>query len=279
MRFRILIENTGRDELIIEHGLSIYIEFNDKRILLDAGQSGSFIDNACNMGIDLNTIDFAVLSHGHYDHSGGFERFLKEYKDIDIYAMNSVDMDYYSGSGGDIHYIGLSKEMYNEYKERFVLLDGFRQLCDNIYIVPHNTKGLNSIGERCKLYRRNGNEYVPDDFSHELSLVLDTKKGLVIFNSCSHGGVINILNEVMERFPGKNVCAFVGGLHMKGVKDGTEICMYSDDELMELKDCLLKNNVNKLYTGHCTGNVAFDRLKFIMQDRIEYIYTGREIVI
>ena len=279
MKFKILIENTTKDSLISEHGLSIYIELGDIRILLDSGQSDAFMDNARSMGIDLKEVDFAVLSHGHYDHSGGFDKFLEKYKDIELYAMKDVDLDLYSGSGDKIHYIGVSEELHNKHRDRFKLVDGFKRLRDNVYVVPHNTEGLNEIGKRCKLYKKSGEGFIPDDFSHELSLVIDTRNGLVVFNSCSHGGVINIIEEVKERFPDKRVYAFVGGLHMKGMSDGKEICIYSDEELKELINYLLDNNVNKLYTGHCTGAVAYEKLKLIMQDKIEYIYTGREIII
>ncbi len=289
MRFKVLIENTiisnnideytneNISEYICEHGLSIYIEFEDKRILLDAGQSGSFIDNAYRMGVDLKGLDFCVLSHGHYDHSGGFDRFLSSYQYTKIYAMREVNNNYYSASGGEIHYIGLSKEMYNNHKDRFVLLDAYNKLCDNVYILPHSTQDLNKIGERCKLYKACGGEYIPDDFSHELSLIFDTPKGLVIFNSCSHGGIKNIFSEISDRFGNKRIYAFVGGLHMKGSKNNTEICIYSDEEIAEICNYLLEKNISKLYTCHCTGNVAYEKIKHILKDKVEYISTGANI--
>lgn len=279
MKFKVLIENTTKDSLVSEHGLSIYIELGDTKILLDSGQSGAFMDNAHIMGVDLKGVDFAILSHGHYDHSGGFGAFLEKYKNIEIYAMKDIVSDLYSGSGEQVHYIGISEEMYNNHIDRFKLIDSFISLRDNVYILPHNTEGLGEIGKRCKLYKKCDNDFIPDDFSHELSLVLDTSKGLVVFNSCSHGGIINIIEEVKERFPNKSVYAFIGGLHMKGMSGDKEICRYSDEELNKLTKCLLDNNVNKLYTGHCTGIVAFEKLKLIMRDRIEYIYTGREVVV
>lgn len=279
MKFKILIENTTEENLICEHGLSIYIEFDNKKILLDAGQSGDFISNSDNMGVALEELDFCVLSHGHYDHSGGFEAFFDKYKEINIYAMKDVIKEYYSGSGGNIHYIGLSKEMYSKNKDRFNLLDGYTRLCDGVYAIPHNTKGLDKIGERCKLYKRYVDTYVGDDFLHELSLVFDTPKGIVIFNSCSHGGVKNIVDEVMDKFKDKKLYAFIGGLHMKGMQDGAEICIYSDDEVRGLCEYMMENDIAKLYTGHCTGNKAYEKIKIIMKDKVEYISTGKIITI
>ena len=75
MKVQILIENTTNSNLIAEHGLSIFIEYKDKKILLDAGTTSAFIDNAKNMGVDISSADFCVLSHGHYDQSGGFAEY------------------------------------------------------------------------------------------------------------------------------------------------------------------------------------------------------------
>ncbi|MBE5927213.1 MAG: MBL fold metallo-hydrolase [Lachnospiraceae bacterium] len=282
MEFKVLIENTlldkYKDKYICEHGLSIYIEFEDKKILLDAGRTGAFISNAEKLGVELNQVDFAVLSHGHYDHSDGFVKFLDLYKK-DIYGFEEITGDYYSGSGGKIHYIGMQKEMYNNNRDKFILLNGVTKIYENIYVVPHNTKGLEKIGERCKLYKMRDKEYILDDFSHELSLVFDTEKGLVVFNSCSHAGIINIHKEMEAIFKGKKIYAFVGGLHMKSDMNGSEICMYSDDELEEICNYLVGKKINKLYTCHCTGNIAFNKIKCIMKDKVEYISTGESFII
>ena len=78
MKLTVLMENTTcREDLVCEHGLSLYIEANGQRILFDAGQTGAFADNAEKMGVDLTKIDLCILSHGHYDHGGGLKRFLE----------------------------------------------------------------------------------------------------------------------------------------------------------------------------------------------------------
>ena len=279
MKIQVLIENTTKSELVAEHGLSIFIEYNDKTILLDAGTTSAFIDNSKKMNVNISDADFCVLSHGHYDHSGGFAEYLRQNPDKKIYAMKAITDDYYSASGGSIHPIGVPSEVYPTFKNNFVLLDEAIKITDGIYVIPHKKpNNLMRIGERAKLYKMIEGEYAPDDFSHELSLVFDTEEGLVIFNSCSHSGAINIIEEVREYFgQDKKIRAFIGGLHMKGKFGDKEICTFAEGEIEELVKYLMENNVKKLYTGHCTGIVGYDLIKKYMGNKVEYIYTGREI--
>ncbi len=281
MKVQILIENTTNSSLIAEHGLSIFIEYNDKKILLDAGTTSAFMDNAEKMNADISKADFCVLSHGHYDHSGGFAEYLRQNPSKKIYAMKTIIDDYYSASGGSIHPIGVPKEVYPTYKENFVLLDEATKLAEGIYAIPHkNCSELECIGVKAKLYKRIEGEYTPDDFSHELSLVFDTEEGLVIFNSCSHSGIMNIIEEVKDYFGlDKKVRAFIGGLHMKGKSGDKEICTFSEDEIQIIVNYLKENNVEKLYTGHCTGMAGYELIKKHMGENIVYISTGNEIIL
>ncbi len=279
MKIQVLIENTTDSELKAEHGLSIFIEYKDKKILLDAGTTATFIDNALKMKVDIANVDFCVLSHGHYDHSGGFAEYLKNNMDKKIYAMSTAIDEYYSGSGGYIHEIGIPKNVYPAYSDNFIFIDKPTEVSDGIYLIPHSTEGLEKIGERAKLYKKADGEYVPDDFSHEMSLVFDTDDGLVVFNSCSHSGIINIIEEVKAYFDNKNVYAFLGGLHMKGKNGDKEICTFSEEEIERMTDYLKENGLKKLYTGHCTGMVGFELIKKYMGHDVEYLMTGREIYI
>ena len=93
-----LAENTCRsDSFETEHGLSLYIEARGKRILFDAGQSRLFSENALRLGVDLSTIDLAVLSHGHYDHGGGLEKFLEINRTAPVYLKNTAHLPHFSG--------------------------------------------------------------------------------------------------------------------------------------------------------------------------------------
>lgn len=280
MVVKVLIENNTIDSAFVpEHGLSLYIEENEKSYLLDAGQSGIFAENAEKMGVALESVEFAVLSHGHYDHAGGFRAFLEKCPHKKIYAMEVAKEKYYSTSGGDLHEIGIPEDVYPTYAENFGFVDGYAEIAKGVYLIPHSTDGLEQIGERSGLFKGVGAEILPDDFSHEVSLVFDTEKGLVIFNSCSHGGLLNILKEVKAWLPEKELYAFFGGLHMKGTKNGEEICTFSEEEIEHLAQDVRDIGLQKLYTGHCTGKPGYELMKKYLPEMVQPLNTGSVIEI
>lgn len=276
MRITVLVENTGPSELKIEHGLSLYIEFNDKKYLLDAGPSDSFFKNAHALSIDLDRVDKAVLSHGHYDHGDGFMVFLNQYKDKVVYGAKNIFDDYYSGSGGSVHYIGLSSKL-KQMKNRFNTISKDTKIDEKIYLILDDVSNTKEIGVQKKLYKKVDDVLQPDNFDHELSLVFDTPKGLVICNSCSHAGLESIVDNIKKRL-NKPVYAYVGGLHMKSTKNHIETSSFTEEQIQNL--CIfIEKNIQYVLTGHCTGNVSYDLLKKYLKDRIDFLTTGKTIEI
>lgn len=276
MRITVLVENTGPSEFKIEHGLSLYIEFNDKKYLLDAGPSDSFFKNAHALSIDLGRVDKAVLSHGHYDHGDGFMVFLNQYKDKVVYGAKNIFDDYYSGSGGSVHYIGLSSKL-KQMKNRFNTISKDTKIDEKIYLILDDVSNTKEIGVQKKLYKKVDDGLQPDNFDHELSLVFDTPKGLVICNSCSHAGLESIVDNIKKRL-NKPVYAYVGGLHMKSTKNHIETSSFTEEQIQNL--CIfIEKNIQYVLTGHCTGNVSYDLLKKYLKDRIDFLTTGKTIEI
>lgn len=276
MRITVLVENTGPSEFKIEHGLSLYIEFNDKKYLLDAGPSDSLFKNAHALSIDLGRVDKAVLSHGHYDHGDGFMVFLNQYKDKVVYGAKNIFDDYYSGSGGSVHYIGLSSKL-KQMKNRFNTISKDTKIDEKIYLILDDVSNTKKIGVQKKLYKKVDDVLQPDNFNHELSLVFDTPKGLVICNSCSHAGLESIVDNIKKRL-NKPVYAYVGGLHMKSTKNHIETSSFTEEQIQNL--CIfIEKNIQYVLTGHCTGNVSYDLLKKYLKDRIDFLTTGKTIEI
>ncbi|MCD8333959.1 MAG: MBL fold metallo-hydrolase [Clostridiales bacterium] len=273
----VLVENTTDGPLRCEHGLSLLIEWRGRRVLLDAGQSGLFLENADALGISLIGLDACVLSHGHYDHAGGFGALLRRDPAARVYAQKAAFEPHLSGSGGKIHPIGIPPEAAAR-RERFLLVMDTTEILPGVYLVPHSTADLARLGAKGKLYRQVGGELLPDDFAHEQSLVLDTERGLVLFNSCSHGGAANILREAREAL-GKPVYAYVGGLHLKGRRDGREVCALTPVETEALCAAFRRENVRHIYTGHCTGAPGLELLRQGLGERVRPLTTGLRFVV
>lgn len=270
MKVFVLVENNSDDIFKGEHGLSFFIEHNGKTYLIDSGKTGLFLENASKLGVDLSDIDAAFLSHGHYDHSDGFEELFKINDDINVYLQkNSKGKEYHSSE----RYIGISKSLLRDYHDRFSYVDGFSQVDSGVYICPHTTDGLSKRGEDAKLYCLCDGKMVPDDFSHEQTIVFEDGNDLYLFNSCSHGGVDNIITEVKDIFPEKEIKAFFGGFHLMG-NDGVNSCGFSQLEIEKLGKFLLDNTDANFYTGHCTGKIAGKWLKDILEERFVELHSG-----
>ncbi len=268
MKITVLIDNIGKGELKGEWGLSLLIEFNDKRFLLDVGASDTFITNAQHLGLDISSIDFAVLSHAHYDHTGGLATFLEINKTALVYLSANARENCYAGLSFLSKYIGMPQGVINQYRTRVVRVDGVVEITDNVFLVSHSTESLSKIGRRNHLYVRKGLRYIPDDFSHEHTLVFKTQDGLVLMNSCSHSGPDVVVNEVLKVFPGERIKAYVGGLHLFRL---------NDKEVRSVSERLSACNVEMIYTGHCTGQNAFDILKEDFKEKIHQFNCGMQI--
>lgn len=296
------------DALTPEWGLSAFIEFNGHRILLDTGASANFAENATALEVDLSTVDAGVLSHAHYDHAGGMEAFFKANDHACFYLREGAGENCYSRHKflklfSYQKYIGIHRGWLKRYSDRIKFVGGssrdftnnssrastnsttcnpanssssdVAEILPGVFLVGHNDTVF-SAENRAAIAARNGlsiklnGKYIPDSFNHEQSLVFDTPQGLFIMNSCSHGGADNIVKEIQIAFPGKKIYAILGGFHLYRT---------ADSQVRKFAERLRTLDVQKIYTGHCTGDRAFEILKDVLGDRAEQMYTGLEIEI
>ena len=266
---KVLIDNITKNDLISEWGLSFYIEYDGHKILLDAGASDSFAKNAKSLGIDLSEIEFGVLSHAHYDHADGMPAFFGENKEAKFYLRKGTAENCYGKKNFFRYkYNGIKPGTLDTYAERIEYVEGDYSVAEGIYLIPHKTVGLERIAKRVQLFVKDNGKMFPDDFAHEQSLVFETAKGLVIFNSCSHGGPDNIITEIAATFPEKEICAYIGGLHLY---------KSSEEGVRALAKRIKETGIAKVITGHCTGDEGFKILKEELGDVIEQMYTGMEM--
>ena len=137
LRITVLMENTAREGLEAEHGLSFFLEYRGRRFLLDAGSSGRFADNAQKLGVDLDGVELAALSHGHYDHADGLRAFFALNDRAPVYIRPQAGEAYYSKSGGSPRFVGIHREIWEGFRDRFVPVDGLYPLCPGALSLIH----------------------------------------------------------------------------------------------------------------------------------------------
>ena len=266
MKAYVLVDNTDGEGLRGEWGLSFYIEHDGRTILLDAGLSPLFAENAKKMGLDLDKVDFAVLSHAHDDHANGLDRFFELNGHAPLYVASGCDENCYDKKKLFYKYAGIPRGILKRHEDRIIRADADMMIADGVRLLGHTTAGLEKQGMIEKMYLKQGfMRYIPDDLRHEQSLVLEVDDGVVIFNSCSHAGADNIVNEVMNVYPGKRIIAMIGGFHLFN-KDDAYIRAFAHR--------LEKTGAEAIYTGHCTGKKAFDILCGELGRKVHALKTG-----
>ena len=274
MKIIALMENRAAEPLVHQHGLSLYIEHRDKKLLLDSGANAAFAKNARALGVDLSQIDAAVLSHGHYDHSGGFDAFLAQNDTAPLYLRRGADGENCADHGErGIEYIGIPCGLASRHPGRLVFVDGVREILPGAFLLPDGVAQVEEKSRRAGMLRRTDAGYLPEDFSHEQTLVLDEGDTLAAFNSCSHAGVADIVEAVLRAFPGRTLSAFVGGFHMMG-KGGAETLGWPREAVLAEGERLKSLPVARYYTCHCTGLPAFRLLRGVLGERLSYLRTG-----
>ena len=265
MKITVLIDNKEDNNCKSEWGLSFLIEYNNHIFLLDTGSSNAFINNAKELGIDLKTVEYGILSHAHYDHSDGMDAFFNLNNEASFYLQKSSKENCYSKKIFSKKYIGIKKGVLSSYNNRIIYVDNIYQICEGVKLIGHSSQNLDKIGIKEHMFLKTDYGYIPDNFDHEQSLVFELSDGIIIFNSCSHGGIKNIYSEIRKIYPDKKIIAYFGGLHLFNKKNV---------EIKELAKEIIKLDIEKIYTGHCTGDEAFALLKNELNDKIDQFKCG-----
>ena len=274
MKITTLIENEAghNKELKNEFGLSLFIEDEDISLIFDTGKSGDFIFNAQKLQIPLNNTKHVVLSHSHFDHTGGIRKLVDTFNNKFTLHISKTFFEEKHRITGVIHeFLG------NNFNEKYILDKGINinyidtdefKLSKNITLFT-NFKSLNNFETPTRYYfRKIYDDYILDSMEDELVLGIDTSKGLLIVCGCSHIGIANIVENIKCRTQ-KKIYGIIGGLHLSKA---------SDERIEKVLNYFDECNIEFFGVSHCTGEKV---TKILKESKKNFIYnnTGNTITI
>ncbi len=265
----VIINNTTlRDDLITEHGLSLWIEYDDKKILFDTGQSNAVISNSIKLGIDLASTDAIVLSHGHYDHTGGIYNTLDIAKKATIYLHPLAIEAKFSQKASGVKYIGMPDAVKQVIESRHVIWTATPVILFPCMMITGQVPRLNNYEDVGGAFFIDENCQRPDDLLDDQTLFVESLKGLIVILGCAHSGIVNILDYISNLTGCKKVYALIGGMHLLNA---------SQTRINNTIETLNKYEVQKVIPLHCTGQKAVEVLKKVFGDKCLILRTGDKI--
>ncbi len=272
MRITCLLENNAISAGIeSEHGLSLYIETPDVKLLFDTGQSGLFVNNAATLGVNLKAIDAVILSHGHYDHGGGLCRFFEVNDKAVVYMSQDAFGDYFSKRvDGSMKYIGIDQRLKTN--PRIVKVKGRYSINDRLTLFQNESNQYEPPIMNKYLFRMLEEQYVPDRFEHEINLSIHLEANRLLIAGCAHNGIENILTTYQQQ-EGCEPDVLIGGFHLSS---GSRQEKVPPERVAVLGNYLEQINTSS-YTCHCTGDEAFRVLKHRLGEKIRWFAGGESI--
>lgn len=269
MILKMLVENTAiSSQFKKKHGLSIYVESLNNKLIFDLGSNNLFSKHAEKLNVDIQDINHVIISHGHLDHGGGLSDLLKLNQKANVYIHTLAFEPYYTKLLSRFkYYIGLDRSLKTSKQIIFTtkshIINDHLQLFSDV----NYTRGSSTVND--SLYTKNMNGFEVDDFSHEQNLIIKEDNKYILIAGCAHAGILNVIQK------GEDICGqefdyVISGMHLYNPisKKGEDV-----DTIKNLGQQLLTKKTT-YYTCHCTGKKAYNQLKEIMGDKINYLSTG-----
>jgi 7,8-dihydropterin-6-yl-methyl-4-(beta-D-ribofuranosyl)aminobenzene 5'-phosphate synthase len=268
-RITVVVENTSPDgSLLAQHGLAVWIELGGRRVLFDTGQAGALVGNAYRLSVPLRQLDALVLSHGHYDHTGGVAEVLRPARPTPIYAHPAaLEPKFARNRDGSAREIGIpydSLRMIRNQRKFFVKTDKPARSIDGLTVtgpIPRTTDFEDTGGPffadpRCR---------VPDPLTDDQAVFFEALEGTVVILGCAHAGVINTLRHIRQLTGERPIHAVLGGMHL---------VQASKDRIERTIDELRRLDVGRIGPAHCTGEKATAALRRAFPERFLPCHAG-----
>jgi len=269
IRITILIENTAyKAGLKTEHGLSFWIEYGNNKILFDTGQSESILYNAKTLDIDLAKTDAIILSHGHYDHTGGLPSVINIASNAKIYLHPAATEPKFSKNVSGAISIGMSDSVRKAIQGRHVIWTATPAHLFPGIAVTGQIPRMNDFEDVGGAFFVDENCQKPDDLSDDQALFIESAKGLIVVLGCAHSGVVNILDYISKLTGQNEIYAVIGGMHLLNA---------SQMRITNTIETFKKYDIQKVIPLHCTGRKAIEDLKHTLGNKCLFLGAGGQI--
>jgi 7,8-dihydropterin-6-yl-methyl-4-(beta-D-ribofuranosyl)aminobenzene 5'-phosphate synthase len=276
MRVITLVENQSLSGHSLEgrFGLSLYIEHDGRKIVFDCGPDESCVSNAARLGIALDKLDAVVLSHAHRDHTGGLVSLLAQSGAVPVYLLSACVTPCYSRMPDQsVRFIGMEPSTVEQWSHCFNYVTQNRELFTGVHLLrPGNERKFWPKSNVTLLQQRADLTYELDDFRHEMMLVVTRGNEALLFTGCAHHGVINMLETARTRFPEIERWTLIGGFHL--VNPRTLQIAEEPETVRRLASLLREAGVERVVTGHCTGEQASELLRETFGENLSELRSG-----
>jgi 7,8-dihydropterin-6-yl-methyl-4-(beta-D-ribofuranosyl)aminobenzene 5'-phosphate synthase len=268
LKITVLCENTaGIPGVVGEWGLSLLLENSGKKILFDTGGRVSLLNNASALKVDLKSVDALVLSHGHYDHTGGMQAFLQHRGRLPVYAHPGIFARHYKTPENPV-YIGIpfKQDALENLGADFIFTRETREIIPGLFFSGEiSRKTTFEITPGSLFCLEKDKKIIPDPFYDDISLYFVTPAGLFIILGCAHAGLVNIVEQARKVTGVNRIYGIIGGTHL-----GPAPAHQQEAAI----DYLRGLDLQFLAPNHCTGLPLISRLAGIFGQRFHFCPCG-----
>lgn len=262
VRITVLAENTaGGRGLLGEHGLAFWVEAGPKRILFDTGQGMALQHNSQHLEIPLESADAIVLSHGHYDHTGGLAQAVGVAPQAKVFAHpDAFHTKYEQDDDGTARDVGIPLLDENEVRKKagdLIWTNQPTEICDGVFVtgeIPRATEFEDTGGQ---FFLDEGSQQ-PDPLIDDQAMFFEAAAGTVVLLGCAHAGVINTLRHIRQLTDNRRIHAAMGAMHLVNA---------SPERVDRTVESLEQFGIDLLAPAHCTGMAALIKLWTTFPDR------------